>query len=88
MNITYARHLGGIQIKGDVDPKTGRCVADLGTLLIPKPLPGVNAVNPDGSAIPKVRIKPAAPGNAPSNQVSSSPQAGSDSTPKSDGATP
>lgn len=46
-----ARHLGGIILK------QGRPSVDLGTVKIPRPVPGVFAVNPDGTRIRPVVLK-------------------------------
>ncbi|MCK4293053.1 MAG: hypothetical protein KAY65_07635 [Planctomycetes bacterium] len=49
--ILLARHLGGIILK------QGRPSVDLGTVKIPRPVPGVFAVNPDGTRIRPVVLK-------------------------------
>lgn len=54
LRITYARHLGGIEIK------TATTTIDLGTLLIPQVQPTIVAVNPDGSVIEPIILKPVA----------------------------
>lgn len=49
---TYARHLGGIELTSD------RPEADLGTIMLPPPKPGVRAMGPDGKTIRPIVIKP------------------------------
>ncbi len=60
LRTTYARHLGGIALT------SRRPRADLGPIRLPRPMPGTHAVNPDGSRVAPVLIKPATePGGAP-----------------------
>lgn len=54
LHITYARHLGGIVLPFPTSN------INLGTVLVPKQQQGVVAVNPDGSLITPIIIKPAA----------------------------
>ncbi len=49
--VVFARHLGGIRLT-DEHP-----AVDLGRIKIPRPIPGVFAVNPDGSFLPPVILK-------------------------------
>jgi hypothetical protein len=55
---TLGRHWGGIEIKDE------GATADVGILRLPKVEPGIRAVNPDGSTVPPITIKPAASGSA------------------------
>ncbi|MCX5659108.1 MAG: hypothetical protein NTW19_05215 [Planctomycetota bacterium] len=50
--VVFARHLGGIGLKEE------RPKIDLGTILVPRPLAGVRAVNPDGSTTKAIVLKP------------------------------
>ena len=50
--ITFARHLGGIEVRADGSD------VDLGIILVPSPKPGIHAVNPDGSAADPIQLKP------------------------------
>ena len=52
VSVTYARHLGGIELTED------RPNVDLGTVIVPVPQPGIRAVNPDGSVIEPITLKP------------------------------
>ena len=58
--VLFARHLGGIYLTKD------RPDFDAGIILVPKPQPGIHAINPDGSAIEPIVIKPRA--KTPSTQ--------------------
>lgn len=61
--VVFARHLGGIGLKEE------RPKVELGTILVPRPLPGVRAVNPDGSTTRTVVLKPR-PAAKPATQKS------------------
>ena len=50
--VAFARHLGSIALTTDKPD------VDLGIIVVPKPEPGVRAVNPDGSTIKPIVIKP------------------------------
>lgn len=52
VSVTYARHLGGIELTED------RPHVDLGVIIVPTPQPGIRAVNPDGSVIEPIVLKP------------------------------
>lgn len=70
--IVFARHVGGIVL----DAKTPK--SDLGMIVLPKVGAGIRAVNPDGSAIPPIQIKPAVPAKkaepAPAGEGKSDPK--------------
>ena len=50
--ITYARHLGGIEITEETPE------VDLGDILVPQPKSGIHAINPDGTETKTIQIKP------------------------------
>lgn len=55
LRITYARHLGGLTLKTETSK------LDLGKVILPKVQPTICAVNPDGSVITPIIIKPVSP---------------------------
>jgi len=57
-SVAFARHLGSIALTAE------KPEVDLGIIIVPKPEPGVRAVNPDGSTIKPIVIKPKPAGNA------------------------